>query len=220
MTRQRRLTQKIKSLDELTIVHPHAAGLDIGAREIWACVPASHIPENVRVFGTFTIELHTLAEWLSACRVETVAVESTGVYWIPVFELLEARGLTVYLVNSGHLKHVPGRKSDVLDCQWIQQLHSLGLLRGSFRPDAEMCALRSLLRHRATLLRHCYATFYLRNLLAKIKQGGIDLPDIFDFCRDALRKKLGHVSPQTTDVYIHLALERNDISDASPLDLL
>jgi transposase len=146
--------RKIKPLDELTIVHPHAAGLDIGSRETWACVPPSSNPEPVRVFGPFTPDLHALAEWLIACGVDTVAMESTGVYWIPIFEVLEARGLKVFLVNSWHLKHVPGRKSDVLDCQWIQQLHSLGLLRGSFRPDAEMCALRSLLRHRATLIEH------------------------------------------------------------------
>jgi transposase len=140
----------------LTIVHPHAAGLDIGAHEIWACVPASSSPAPVRVFGPFTSDLHALADWLSACGVDTVAMESTGVYWIPIFEVLEARGFKVFLVNSWHLKHVPGRKSDVLRvaCQWIQQLHSLGLLRGSFRPDAEMCALRSLLRHRATLIEH------------------------------------------------------------------
>jgi transposase len=154
MTHQRRITQKIKSLEELKIVHPHAAGLDIGAREIWACVPTPSTPENVRVFGTFTVDLQALAEWLVACRIDTVALESTGVYWIPIFELLEGRGLTVYLVNSWHLKHVPGRKSDVLDCQWIQQLHSLGLLRASFRPDAEMTALRAYLRHRAALLQH------------------------------------------------------------------
>jgi transposase len=145
---------KIKPLDELKIVHPHAAGLDIGSRETWACVPAASSPEPVRVFGPFTPDLHALADWLIACQVDTVAMESTGVYWIPIYEVLEARGLKVFLVNSWHLKHVPGRKSDVLDCQWIQQLHSLGLLRGSFRPDAEMCALHSLLRHRATLIEH------------------------------------------------------------------
>ncbi len=145
---------KIKPLSELTMVHPHAAGLDIGSRETWVCVPASSDPEPVRAFGPFTPDLQRLADWLLACHVETVAMESTGVYWIPIFEVLEARGFKVFLVNSWHLKHVPGRKSDVLDCQWIQQLHSLGLLRGSFRPDAEMCALRSLLRHRATLIEH------------------------------------------------------------------
>lgn len=161
MSRQRRsprnakgTPRKIKPLEELKIVHPHAAGLDIGAEEIWASVPVSSTAEPVRVFGPFTADLHALADWLIACGVDTVAMESTGVYWIPIFEILEARGLKVFLVNSWHLKHVPGRKSDVLDCQWIQQLHSLGLLRGSFRPDAEMCALRSLLRHRAMLIEH------------------------------------------------------------------
>jgi len=174
MTRAYRITQKIKSLDELKIVHPHAAGLDIGSREIWVCVPASSTPENVRVFGTFTVDLQALADWLSACGVDTVALESTGVYWIPVFELLEARGLKVYLVNSWHLKHVPGRKSDVLDCQWIQQLHSLGLLRASFRPDAEMTALRAYLRHRATLLQH--RAPHVLHMQKALQQMNVQLP--------------------------------------------
>lgn len=138
----------------LSFVHPNAAGLDIGAREIWVCVPSDRDPEPVRRFGTFTPDLHTLADWLQSCRVDTVAMESTGVYWIPVFELLEARGLKVYLVNAGHIKNVPGRKSDVLDCQWIQKLHGWGLLSASFRPDGEMSALRGYLRHRAMLLEH------------------------------------------------------------------
>ena len=174
MTRSRRITQKIKSLDELKIVHPHAAGLDIGAREIWASVPASSTADHVRVFGTFTVDLQALADWLSACGVDTVALESTGVYWIPVFELLEARGLKVYLVNSWQLKHVPGRKSDVLDCQWIQQLHSLGLLRASFRPDAEMTALRAYLRHRATLLQH--RAPHVLHMQKALQQMNVQLP--------------------------------------------
>ena len=174
MTRQRRLTQKIKSLEELKIIHPQAAGLDIGSREIWACVPASSTAENVRVFGTFTVDLQALADWLIACGIDTVALESTGVYWIPIFELLEARGLKVYLVNSWHLKHVPGRKSDVLDCQWIQQLHSLGLLRASFRPDAEMCALRAYLRHRAALLQH--RAPHVLHMQKALQQMNVQLP--------------------------------------------
>lgn len=149
-----RKTKRQTSLDNLAVVHPNAAGLDIGAREIWACVPAGWDEETVKRFNTFTPDLQGLADWLVACRADTVAMESTGVYWIPVFEMLEGRGLKVYLVNSWHLKHVPGRKSDYLDCQWIQKLHSLGLLNGSFRPDAEMVALRTLLRHRAQLLEH------------------------------------------------------------------
>jgi len=174
MTRSRRSTPKIKSLDELKVVHPHAAGLDIGAREIWASVPASSTADPVRVFGTFTVDLQALADWLIACGIDTVAMESTGVYWIPVFELLEARGLKVYLVNSWHLKHVPGRKSDVLDCQWIQQLHSLGLLRASFRPDAEMTALRAYLRHRAALLQH--RAPHVLHMQKALQQMNVQLP--------------------------------------------
>ena len=141
-------------VEPLAGVHPNAAGLDIGAREIWACVPQERAPEPVRRFGTFTPDLNALADWLIACGVATVAMESTGVYWIPVFEMLEARGLQVFLVNARHIKNVPGRKSDYLDCQWIQKLHALGLLTASFRPDAEMCALRAYLRHRAQVLQH------------------------------------------------------------------
>jgi len=106
----------------------------------------------VRVFGTFTPDLHALVEWLIQCRVDTVAMESTGIYWIPIYELLEAHGIKPYLVNARHVKTVPGRKSDVLDCQWLQKLHRLGLLSASFRPDAEMVTLRAYLRHRAELL--------------------------------------------------------------------
>lgn len=143
-----------ETLDNLAVVQPNAAGLDIGSREIWACVPPGRDAETVKRFNTFTLDLQTLVNWLVACGVDSVAMESTGVYWIPVFELLEGRGLKVFLVNSWHLKHVPGRKSDYLDCQWIQKLHSLGLLNGSFRPDGEIVALRAYLRHRAQLLAH------------------------------------------------------------------
>ncbi len=174
MRRKYGKNKKVKNLDDLTIVHPHAAGLDIGAREIWACVPSRSTEENVRVFATFTADLHALADWVVACGVETVAMESTGVYWIPVFEILEARGLQVYLVNAWHLKHVPGRKSDVLDCQWIQKLHSLGLLRGSFRPDAEMCALRAFLRHRAALIQH--RAPHILHMQKALQQMNLQLP--------------------------------------------
>lgn len=138
----------------LGVVHPHAAGLDIGKHEIWVAVPPAAGREPVRAFGTFTPDLQALADWLATCGITSVAMESTGVYWIPIFELLEARGLDVYLVNARHLKHVPGRKSDVQDCQWIQQLHRFGLLKASFRPEAEMVALRAYLRHRAMLIEH------------------------------------------------------------------
>jgi len=141
-------------LEQIEVIHPHAAGLDIGAEEIFACVPPDRVGETVQSFGTFTPDLIRLADWLSAHRVDTVAMESTGIYWIPIFEVLEARGFQVYLVNGRAIKHVPGRKSDVQDCQWIQKLHALGLLNASFRPAAEMSALRTYLRHRAQLVEH------------------------------------------------------------------
>ncbi|MFN8459273.1 MAG: IS110 family transposase, partial [Anaerolineae bacterium] len=144
----------LAKLDTLGLVHPNAAGIDIGSREIWVAIPPDRARETVRCFGTFTPDLHALADWLVEQQIDTVAMESTGVYWIPLFELLEARGLRVFLVNARHVKHVPGRKSDVLDCQWLQKLHSLGLLSGSFRPDAEMVKLRTYLRHRAELIQH------------------------------------------------------------------
>jgi transposase len=108
----------------------------------------------VRKFGTYTPDLEALADWLKRCDVDTVAMESTGVYWIPAYEILEERGFNVSVVNARHLKNVPGRKTDIQDCQWLQGLHSVGLLRGSFRPEAEIVAMRSYLRHRAQLIEH------------------------------------------------------------------
>jgi len=148
------MSKRSKRLEQLAILHPNAGGLDIGAQEIWACVPPSRQGETVKAFATFTPDLHRLADWLVACGVDTVAMESTGIYWIPIFEILEARGLKVDLVNAQHIKNVTGRKSDYADCQWIQKLHAVGLLSGSFRPDAEMCSLRAYLRHRAQLIEH------------------------------------------------------------------
>src|SRR3990172_8163746 len=117
-------------------VHLNAAGIDIGSAAHWVAVPEDRDAQPVRKFSSFTHDLHRLADWLEACGVETVAMESTGVYWIPLYEILEERGFEVLLVNARHVKNVPGRKTDLLDCQWLQQLHSFGLLRGSFRPQA------------------------------------------------------------------------------------
>jgi transposase len=128
--------------------------MDIGAEEIVVAVPPDCTAAPVRVFPTFTADLHTLVAWLVTCGIDTVAMESTGVYWIPIYELLEATGITPFLVNTRHIKMVPGRKSDWNDAQWLQKLHALGLLRPSFRPDAEMCALRTLVRYRAELIQH------------------------------------------------------------------
>src|SRR6266581_5910192 len=136
----------------LPVMHPDAAGVDIGAEEIFVAVPADRDVESVQSFDTFTRDLHQLADWLQSCRVRTVAMESTGVYWIPLYQILETRGFQVFLVNAQHIKNVPGRKSDVSDCQWIQYLHSVGLLRASFRPPGFICAIRSLWRHRSSLI--------------------------------------------------------------------
>ncbi len=142
----------IPTVDILEQINLNAAGLDIGSEEIWAAVPVERDEQSVRVFPTFTVDLYTLADWLERCRIKTVAMESTGVYWIPVYEVLESRGFEVYLVNARDVKNVPGRKTDILDCQWIQQLHTYGLLRASFRPAEEICALRALARHRDNLI--------------------------------------------------------------------
>jgi len=130
------------------LINPDAAGLDIGFREHWACVPAGRAEKNVRSFGTFTADLEALADWFQQCGVKTVAMEATGVYWIPVFQILERRGFQVILVNARQTKNVAGRKSDVQDCQWIQRLHTYGLLQGSFRPQDPYCVLRAYLRYR------------------------------------------------------------------------
>lgn len=154
---QRKLNSSLKPgrsrATALTITHPNAAGVDIGSAAHFVAVPPDRADEPVREFPSFTDDLHAMADWLKACGVDTVAMESTGVYWIPLYELLESRGFTVLLVNARHVKNVSGRKSDVLDCQWLQQLLTYGLLRGAFRPAEEVCVLRSLWRQRGMLLR-------------------------------------------------------------------
>ena len=152
MSRKRKNNKKKVSAPTLYYLNPNAAGVDVGATQIYIAVPVDRDPQPVRHFSTFTEDLHAAADWLKACNIETVAMESTGVYWIPFFQMLETRGFTVLLVNARHVKNVPGRKSDVSDCQWLQYLHSVGLLRGSFRPEQAVCAVRSILRHRDSLV--------------------------------------------------------------------
>jgi transposase len=136
------------------VINPHAAGADIGAREIYVAVPMALSPEPVRCFSTFTEDLRALVAWLLSLEIKTVAMEATSVYWIPLTEMLEEAGIEVCLVNPRHVKNVPGRKTDVMDCQWLQYLHSVGLLRGAFRPAAEVRAVRALWRQRDALVRH------------------------------------------------------------------
>jgi transposase len=145
--------QNTSTPETMPIIHPHAAGIDVGAEEHWVCVPADRDAQPIQKFSAFTCDLHRLADWLTACRITTVVMESTGVYWIPLFQMLEARGFAVALVNARHVKNVPGRpKTDRFDCRWLQRLHSYGLLASSFRPPAAICQLRSLLRHRDSLI--------------------------------------------------------------------
>ena len=149
--RSRRL-KRSKTTQSTPSIRPHAAGIDVGATELYVAVPVDSDPMPVRTFPTFTEDLHALADWLQACRIQTVALESTGVYWIPIYQILERRGIEVCLVNARHVKNAPGRKTDVSDCQWLQYLHSVGLLRASFRPPEQVCAIRSLWRERDTLV--------------------------------------------------------------------
>jgi len=133
-------------------IQPDAAGIDCGATSHYVAVPEGRDPQPVRAFRTFTADLYRLADWLVQCGIKTVAMESTGVYWIPLYEVLEERGLEVVLVNARQVHNVRGRKSDVQDCQWLQELHSVGLLQASFRPAGEIVALRGYVRHRQTLI--------------------------------------------------------------------
>lgn len=160
----------------LQLTHPNAAGIDIGNTSHYVAVPPDRDDQPVREFKSFTVDLHRLADWLDACGVDIVAMESTGVYWIPLFEVLDARGFTVQLVNARHVKNVSGRKSDVMDCQWLQQLMSFGLLRGAFRPADEVCVLRSLSRQRSMLLRT--QAREVQHMQKALTQMNIQLPNV------------------------------------------
>jgi len=156
-----------------SMINKDAAGIDIGSGEHWVAVPEDRDEEPVRCFGCFTADLQAMARWLKECGVTTVAMESTGVYWIPCYQILEEHGFEVKLVNARHVKNVPGRKSDVSDCQWLQRLHTYGLLSGSFRPDDQICVLRSYWRHRANLVR--YASDHIQHMQKALTQMNLHL---------------------------------------------
>ena len=164
---------KAKHNRVLGIHNPNAAGADIGATQIYIAVPPDRLEINVRCFGTFTEDLRAIAQLLKECRVTSIAMESTGVYWIPLYELLEQEGFEVYLVNARHVKNVPGRKSDVQDCQWLQYLHSVGLLRASYRPVQEICAMRTISRYRDNLSR--FGVQHLQHMQAALDQMNVRL---------------------------------------------
>ena len=156
-----------------SVVHPRAAGIDIGSRFHVVAVSEDLDAKPVRTFSTFTNDLHRLAEWLKGLGIATVAMESTGVYWIPAFEIVQARGVEVVLVNARDAKTVPGRKTDVNDAQWLQQLHRYGLLRGSFHPSRGVAALRAYLRHRERLLD--YAAAHVQHMHKALTQMNVQL---------------------------------------------
>lgn len=176
------------SPEPLRVTHPHAAGIDVHSAVHWVAIPpeqapppaADHppnLPAHVRSFGACTADLVQLADWLTQCGVQTIAMESTGIYWIPLFELLEARGFEVYLVDPRQSRHAPGRpKSDVLDCQWLQRLHSYGLLTASFRPADQVVVLRSYLRQRQMLLR--YAGQHVQHMQKALEQMNVKLTEV------------------------------------------
>jgi transposase len=159
----------LRPSSSLPLYNPHAAGIDIGEAEHWVAVPPERCAPPVRRFGTFTADLGALADWLLDCGITTVAMESTGVYGLPLFELLEARGLQVFLLDPRQAKRAPGRpKSDRLDCQWLQRLHAYGLLAAAFRPDNQVCVLRSSRRHRQMLL--TYGAHHVQHMHKALQQ--------------------------------------------------
>lgn len=160
----------------MSLINLNAAGIDIGHREHWCAVPADRAAKPVQRFGTFTEDLERMADWLKGCGIKTVAMESTGVYWIAAFQILERRGFEVRLVNARHVKNVSGRKSDVLDCQWLQQLHSYGLLNGSFRPSDALCVLRSYLRYRDELV--CARSVQCQHMQKALQQMNVQLHQV------------------------------------------
>jgi hypothetical protein len=159
-------------------LQPGAAGVDIAANEIWAAAPPERTGQSVRKFAAFSCELKELVEWFLGCGVRSVAMEATGVYWIPLFHLLEDAGLTVCLVNARHVKNVPGRKSDVRACQWLQYLHGVGLLMGSFRPAQAICAVRSIYGYRQELL--SLAGQHMQHMQAALDQTNVKLHHVID----------------------------------------
>jgi transposase len=162
-----------KSSQEFSVVHPHAAGIDVGATFHVVAVSPECDPNAVREFKSFTTDLHNLSRWLKEVGVTSVAMESTGVYWIPLFEILESDGFEVFLVNARDVKQVPGRKTDYNDAQWLQKLHQFGLLRASFRPSEQIASLRAYLRHRERLIE--YGAAHIQHMQKALMQMNIQL---------------------------------------------
>ena len=166
---------KIRYYEGLPQIRGNAGGIDVGASEVWVDV-GSKDPEPVRAFETFTADLNRMGDWLKSCGIETVAMESTGVYWIPVCQILESKGIEVFLVNARHAKNVSGRKSDMVDCQWLRILHSYGLLAASFRPANDIGVLRAYMRHRQMLIE--YAAAHVQHMQKAMTQMNVQLQHV------------------------------------------
>jgi transposase len=175
--RRREMVRKIQSADlSLEVVHPDAAGIDIGNESHYVAVPPDRDSQPVRRFGCTTAELKTMAEWLKQCGICTVAMRSTGVYWIAVYDILEASGVEVYLVNARDTKNLPGHKSDVQESQWLMKLHTYGLLRNSFRPSQEIRTMRTFWRQRNDLVRA--ATSHIQRMQKALTQMNVQLANV------------------------------------------
>lgn len=172
----KRKPKKVRLTSSLPTIHLNAAAVDIGSQEHWVAVPADRDAKSVRRFTAFTDDLYAMADWLSACGIDTVAMEATGVYWIPLYDILEARGFDVHLVNARHVQNVTGRKTDILDCQWLQQLHTFGLLSGAFRPDQDFLVLRSYVRQRRMLIE--YASTHIQHMQKALTQMNLLLHNV------------------------------------------
>jgi len=160
----------------LKTINTNIAGIDIGSSEIYVAVPPDRDQISIRVFSSFTCDLYNLAHWLKQCSITSVAMESTGVYWIPLYDILQHEGIDVCLVNARYVKNVPGKKTDVLDCQWLQQLHSYGLLNNSFRPSEEIRRFRTIARHRDMLLK--YRAAHVQHIQKALHQMNIQLDNV------------------------------------------
>jgi transposase len=175
-TKSKKISKKIKIPTHLAHINKMAAGIDIGSSSHFVAVPEGCDESSVREFPSFTSDLHALADWLKQCGIETVAMESTGVFWIPLYELLESRGFEVKLVDARHVKNVSGRKTDVLDCQWLQQLHTYGLLSAAFRPKEQICALRAYMRQRSMLITS--AGIHIQHMQKALSQMNLQLHNV------------------------------------------
>ena len=175
--RQRRKNRgSLRLPKQLKHVNLNAAGIDVGSETHFVAVPEGRDPQPVRQFSSFTADLHRIAQWLRECGIDTIAMESTGIYWIPLYEILESYGFEVKLVNARHVKNVPGRKTDVLDCQWLQQLHTYGLLAGAFRPTPDIAEIRAYLRQRENLIR--YAASHIQHMQKSLALMNLQLHNV------------------------------------------